>query len=70
MTDREAIMRAALARIRDDYGEVWGGCSGPESMTPTCMVCGETADDYTQIPHDIECAVTLARVALERADSL
>lgn len=62
-----ATLRGALLRIRDDFGEVWGGSVGRD-LKLACTYCGETGDDYRTIVHDEDCAVAIAARALA-ADS-
>ncbi len=68
------VLRTALERIRDDYGECWGGSRYDKATMDTvlmCMYCGEEhPTEYTAIVHDEDCAVTVARTALTEAAAL
>lgn len=62
-----AARGAALERIRDDYGDVWGGSrdltrGGKRIMV--CMCCDEEAATYDAIVHDVDCPVSIAARSL------
>lgn len=70
--DREKRYRLSLERIRDDWGEVWGATrdfrveGGNIERMYVCSCCGEeSAVRHEDIAHDGDCAVAIARAALE-----
>ncbi len=75
VTTPEALagLLAALQRIRDDYGDLWGGSITLREQGETiprlcCMWCGEwaaMAAGYQDIAHDEDCPVFIASAALD-----
>lgn len=68
VTGERDRLAAALRRIRDDYGDVWGGseidrATGTQYMN--CCCCLEKALEYRDIAHDDDCPVAIAAQALK-----
>ncbi len=65
-----AARGAALERIRDDYGDVWGGSTQQRGAKGTftaldCVCCGEWhMESYEAIVHDVDCPVSIAARSL------